>query len=307
MNTPGFYDPQKVGKQYVPDTAGAIAAGQALGLPPAAHDERRVLLLLIDAQVDFIHEDGALAVPGAVADTVRTIEWIFRNVDKLTTIAASLDSHTPQQIFYPTWWVDTNGQHPEPFTPINRQDVETGRWIPLVEPNWSRQYVKQLDSQAKKVLMIWPYHTMIGTVGQSLCPALYEAIAFHAGARKTQPEFLYKGYINKTEHYSILEPEIKVPDHPLGALNQSFLNMLAGYDLIYIAGQAKSHCVLETVTSIMRFFADRADVIQRLRFLEDCTSSVAHPEIDFDAIADETLAKFRMQGMQFARSTDQLG
>jgi nicotinamidase-related amidase len=304
---PALYNAAQVGKLYVPDAQAAITAGQAANLPPARDDRQRIALLLVDAQVDFIHEDGALAVPGAVADTRRTIEWLHHNVHRVTTIAASLDSHTPIQIFYPTWWVNDRGEHPAPFTPISADEVRSGRWQPVFEAAWSREYVNKLEAQAKKVLMIWPYHTMIGTPGQALTPALYEAIVYHSAARQAQPIFLSKGNIDKTEHYSILEPEVKVPDQPLGGLNTDFLGILAEHDLIYVAGQAKSHCVLETVTSLARYFASDPDKLTRMRFLIDCTSSVQHPEIDFDAMAEAELKRFEAQGMRMVRSTEPIG
>lgn len=306
MTTPEFYDPARVGKLVAPNTAAAVNERRAANLTPSSNDARRVLLLLVDAQVDFIHVDGALSVPGAVEDTRRTIEWIFEHAASITTIAASLDSHVPLQIFSPAWWVNAEGQHPQPYTVITNEDVVAGRWQPLYEPEWSLYYVSQLETQAKKQLMIWPYHTLIGTPGHSLSPSLYEAIAFHTSARQSQPVFLAKGSIPKTEHYSILEPEVKVPDQPLGNLNVAFLEMLATYDLVYIAGQAKSHCVLETVTSIMRYFSDQPEIIGRLRLLTDCTSSVAHPEIDFDALANKTLARYAEQGLQLVLSSDVL-
>lgn len=308
MAFPPFYDLARVGTLYAPDVAGAMQAGQAAGLKPAAEDERRVVLILVDAQVDFIHPDGALSVPGAVADTRRTAEWLLRNTGQITAIVASLDTHVPLQIFYPTWWVDASGRHPAPFTPITAAEVEQRAWQPVVEPEWSRHYVRRLEEQARKTLMIWPYHTMIGTPGHAITPALYEAIAYHSAARSTQPIFLAKGSIAKTEHYSILEPEVKVVEEPLGALNTPLLEMLAGYDLVYVAGQAKSHCVLETVTTLYDYFADHApDKISRWRFLEDCTSSVVHPEIDFDALANKELEMFKTQGMRMVKSIDPIG
>ncbi|MBZ0309293.1 MAG: nicotinamidase, partial [Anaerolineae bacterium] len=247
------------------------------------------------------------SVPGAIDDTRRTIEWLFRHVGTLTTMAASLDSHIPIQIFSPTWWVDHDGQHPVPYTPITSADVKAGRWRPLYEPAWSVQYTEQLESQAKKELMIWPYHTLIGTPGHNITPALYEAIAYHSAARQAKPIFLSKGSIPETEHYSIVEPEVKVPGHPESTLNTDFLDMLAEHDVIYVAGQAKSHCVLETVASIMRYFADQPDIIDRIHILMDCTSSVAHPEIDFDALANEALTTFQAQGLHLVQSTDPIG
>jgi nicotinamidase-related amidase len=307
MQYPAFYDSEKVGQVYRPDVPAAIAAGSRAGLSAAAGDSRRIMLVLVDVQVDFVHPEGALSVPGAVEDTRRTIEWLYRHVGQLSTIAASLDSHLPLQIFSPTWWVDAEGQHPSPFTVITSEQVRAGQWRPLYEVDWSRDYVSKLEDQAKKALMIWPYHTLIGTQGHTLMPALYEAIAYHSAAREAQPTMLVKGSIPKTEHYSMLEPEVKVPQHPQGSLNLEFLDLVANHDLVYIAGQAKSHCVLETVTSMMQYFgAAQPEVVGRLRLLTDCTSAVAHPEIDFDALADTALAVFAERGLHLVGSSDSL-
>lgn len=304
---PAFYHPDTVGTLAPPDTAAAIAAGLNAGLPPAESDARRAILLLVDPQVDFIHPDGALSVPGAVDDTRRTIAWVYRHAAQITAISASLDSHLPTQIFFATWWRDPAGQHPAPFTAISAADVEAGRWLPLYEPAWSREYVHTLEASAKKLLMIWPYHTLIGTPGHAITPALYEAIAYHSAARRAQPHFVPKGSLPRTEHYSLLEPEVKVPDHPQGGLNTAFLETLATYDLVYVAGQAKSHCVLETLASVMRAYQDRPAEIARWRVLTDCMSSVAHPAIDFDALAEARLAEYAAQGLRLVKSTDPIG
>jgi len=121
MTHPDFYSPEAVGTLYAPDVTAAAAAGRALNLSPASADKTRTAVLLIDMQVDFIHEDGALSVPGAIADTRRTIEWIYANVGQITTIFASLDSHLPMQIFSPSWWVNAEGQAPQPYTVITAQ------------------------------------------------------------------------------------------------------------------------------------------------------------------------------------------
>lgn len=304
---PTFYNPAKVGQLYLSDITSAAAAGQRAGLPPASQDKRRVMLLLVDPQIDFIFSEGTLCVPGAIADTQRTIEWIYRHAGELTSISASLDSHTTFQIFYPTWWGNEKGEHPAPFTVITSADIRKGHWRPLIDPAWSLQYVEKLEKGGRYALMIWPYHTMIGTPGQSLVPALSEAIMYHSAARHAQPTWLLKGSIPQTENYSILEPEVKVPTHPLGGVNTAFLDMLGKYDLVYVAGQAKSHCVLSTMRSIMEYFAAQPQVISKLRFLMDCTSSVQHPEIDFDALANAELAAMQKQGMRLVTSGDGLG
>lgn len=316
MTTPSFYDPNRVGTLFAARTALATAEGLvAHNAITVDNSGRKVLLLLVDPQVDFIHKDGTLSVPGAVDDTRRTIDWLYRNIGSVDTIAASMDTHVPFQIFYPSWWIDPDGNHPAPLTPITLQDYYDGKWQPVVrssspEPGveWSEYYLKHLESQAKKTLMIWPYHTMLGTAGYAIEPSLYEAIAFHAAARSAQPQILIKGSIARTENYSILEPEVNDPTHPLGGLNTDFMDMLRKYDLIYIAGQAKSHCVLETITSIVNYFlANAPDVLKRIRVLQDCMSSVVHPDIDFDAIANDVLRDYTRQGLRLVRSTDPIG
>lgn len=297
MPVPEFYNAEQVGQLYEPNVEAVVRAGRAAKLTPSSEDRETTLLLLVDAQVDFVHEDGALSVPGAVDDMRRLVEWMYANMGGITKIAASLDSHYPIQVFTPTWWVNRDGEYPQPHTVITSDDVRRERWRPVYEPEWSRAYVETLESESKKQLMIWPYHTLIGTPGHSLTPAIYEAIAYHSAARQTQPEFIEKGKIAKTEYYSLFEPEVKVPDEPGGELNEAFMREVAGYNRVYIAGQAKSHCVLESVTSIMRYFELQPAVIDRFFVLMDATSAVAHPEIDFDKMAEAALRGFESDGL----------
>ncbi|RMG79266.1 MAG: isochorismatase, partial [Chloroflexi bacterium] len=74
--------------------------------------------------------------------------------------------------------------------------------------------------------------------------------------------------------------------------------------VIYVAGQAKSHCVLETVASLVRHMGEDSGTLSRIHLLTDCMSSVVHPEIDFEAIANETFARFAEHGVQLVTSTD---
>lgn len=305
MTLSEYYKPEQIGQMALPAVAEAMQTGQAAGLSAADSDRERVYLLLVDAQVDFVHPDGALAVPGAVDDTRRVIEWLYAQAGRITRIGATLDSHIPVQIFSPSWWINSDGQQPAPFTVVSADAVRAGEWQPLYEAEWSRQYVDRLESDARKQLMIWPYHTLIGTPGHTLVPALYEAIAYHANARQTNPQTIIKGMIPRTEHYSALEPEVKVSDYANGSLNTDLLDDIATYDRVYIAGQAKSHCVLETVASMMRYYPP--EMARRLYLLTDAMSSVAHPEIDFDALADETFASFQEAGLNLVTTAAGLG
>ena len=57
-------------------------------------------------------------------------------------------------------------------------------------------------------------------------------------ARKTQPTWLTKGSVPLTEHYSIIQPEIPVPGHPMGGKNKPFLDTLANADIVAEQGVA---------------------------------------------------------------------
>lgn len=305
MSAPSFYDPAQVGRIYEPDLQRAYAEGAAARQTPASSDQQRVLLWLIDMQNDFILPAplGRLPVPNAVQDAQRTIEWLYRNVHSVTQIAASLDTHTPFQIFYPTWWRNAQGEPPAPYTVISAEAVAKGVWTPTMDEAWSVQYVEELEKVGKKQLMIWPFHCMEGTNGRALLPALAEAILYHSGARTAQPVYLTKGTIPQTEFYSVVEPEVKYPQHPDGGLNTRFLEFIASFDLIYVAGEARSHCVLATLHSVLRYFADQPQVIAKLRFLEDCASSIS----GFEQSTEEQLGAMAAQGMRLVKSTDPLG
>lgn len=300
---PSYYRSEMVGTLYQPETGMAANAGQKSGMAPAEKDARQRALLLIDPQVDFIHEDGALSVPGAVEDTQRTIDWIYRHTPEISAIAASLDSHFPMQIFYPGWWISADGKHPEPYTIINAEAAQADLWQPTHEHEWSLEYLEKLEQQAKKELMIWPYHTMVGTPGHAIVPPLYEALIYHSSARDRAPKFVHKGMQPQSEFYSMLEPEVEIDDGQNGGFNRGFVEWLDEFDEIYIAGQAKSHCVLETLGSLVRRRDEYPGLLDRIYLLEDCTSSVAHPEIDFEAMAQAQLAEFDLAGLNRILST----
>jgi nicotinamidase/pyrazinamidase len=319
MNTFSKYDPNMVGALFHVRTEEAMVEGKALGLPNFTEGDLKVMLLLVDPQIDFIHENRPLTVKGAVADTRRTIDWIYKNLSSLNYIAASLDTHLPFQIFFPSWFCYEDGSPVDPFVtqvtednlgvsvfPIFEFDYEyaKGKTMP-----WSQYYVTQLaltnGDFTKKDLTVWPYHTMLGTLGHAIDPSLMEAIYFHAAARSSQPFFLIKGNVPWTENYSVLEPEVKFPKHQNGGLNKEALNKMQDHDLIYIAGQAKSHCVYETIVSIVKFFGTKApDVLKRIRILEDCMSPVG----GYEDMATQAFTQLKNQyGLKLVKSNAPIG
>ncbi len=289
---------------YAARIAEFAEAGRKAGLLSASEDRQRIAVILVDYQHDFVDPAGTLSVPGAQEDVARFLTWFYAHADTITTIYASLDTHLPYHIFYGSWWHNPQtGEHPQPFTVITEEDVLKHVWEPVsqAEQEWSLRYVHRLGQEARKELMIWPYHTMQGTLGHMLSAPISEAIAWHSAARNAEPVYVVKGLTPRTEYYGIFGAEI--PVSPESDLNTALLATVLAHDKVYIAGEAKSHCVLETERQIAWYCQNRTELLQRVYALKDCTSSVQHPVIDFDAHAEVELAALEQAGMHLVAST----
>jgi nicotinamidase-related amidase len=314
---PAFCDLSRVADVHVEraDLVAELAAKYAAQhkIAPSVADRYRVAAFGIDCQIGFCVPGASLFVPGAVEDTRRTIGWLYANLDKITAMHFSMDTHRIFQIFHPAWWLNERGEHPKPFTPIRYEDVRSGAWKPIAHPRESMEYCKKLESSGKYVLTIWPYHTLLGGVSHALVPALMEAAVFHAVVRKHQTHFETKGTHAMTENYSVLAPEVReLGGQAIGAFNAPFFKMLMDYDRIYVFGQAKSHCVLSTLCDIRDHIqATDPKLAEKVWILEDAMSPVPAPpisplppELDFPRIADAAIEDFRKAGMRIVKTSD---
>jgi nicotinamidase-related amidase len=282
-------------------------------IAPSAQDKVRIAAFGIDAQIGFCTPGASLFVPGAVEDTQRTLDWIYGNLDRLTQLAFSLDTHRVFQIFHPAWWIDDDGKHPAPFTPISTKDVKDGKWKPVMHPAECLEYVKKLEASGKYTLTIWPYHTLLGGVSHALVPALMEAAMFHSLVRNSQTHFETKGTHAMTENYSVMSPEVReLGGQSVGTFNAAFFKLLMDFDRVYVFGQAKSHCVLSTLRDMQEHIA-KVDpkLMSKIYVLEDATSPVPAPAIDplppaldFPKIADAAFDELRAAGMNLVKTTD---
>src|SRR6266700_2770094 len=307
-NPPTPFNPQDVFRgAYAARLETFADTGRQAQLSAADQDSEKIALILVDYQHDFVDPAGTLYVPGSQQDISRLLTWFYHNANKISSIYASLDTHIPYQIFFSSWWQNPRtGSHPQPYTPISAEDVNNMKWAPILQTDWSLQYIHQLQRQARKDLMIWPFHTMEGTLGHMLAAPISEAIAWHSAARTTQPTYIVKGRTIRTEYYGIFGAEIPDPEDPTSTLNTTLLDAVMKHDRVYIAGEAKSHCVLETERQLVGRFGNQPELLKRLHFLRDCTSSVQHPVIDFDALAEAELAAMARQGVQMALSMDSI-
>lgn len=302
---PKLYDRSDVYNDYAPRTQKFMALGKKASLKPSTGDTTRTALVIIDMQNDFVRPNGALSVPKAEEDVWRLIEFIYSNAQDITAIYATLDTHYPLQIFFSEWWENPRtGEYPDDFTVVTNADIKNGVWRARVDPVWSHKYVSELEKRGKKQLMIWPKHTMLGTWGHALIPALSEALAWFSAARSCQPVFLTKGDVPQVERYGAFAPEVEYPKHPRGGTDTFILDALGRYDRTFWAGEAETHCVLETQMQAVEYFKNQPDVLTSMHFLMDCTSPILHPAVDFVGIARAEQARMAKMGVQLVKSTD---
>ena len=330
-------DPYRSGDwSYDPDP-NEIAAAAAVwrsrhDLAPATEDKTRRVLLLVDEQRDFCLPEGALYVGGrsgrgAVEDTDRAIRFIYRNLRNLTEIASSLDSHTPQQIFFSSFWVDASGEQLENYREVLASDIEAGEAVPNPalagwfgdgSHGWLRRqaldYCRRLEATGKYRLYLWPPHCFLGSEGHGLVGAVQEARLFFGYARHAETPILIKGMNPLTEFYSVLAPEVLVrhDGQELARRNATLTNRLLEADALIVAGQAASHCVLSTVNDLLDEMRARNVPASRLHVLADCMSAVAVPDpakpgkylADFTPEVEASMKRWQKAGVHIASSHD---
>ncbi|MGB3300772.1 MAG: isochorismatase [Phormidesmis sp.] len=332
---PNFYNPEAVGTirpvPYQKLAAQARAYAKANHIAPAYTDKARVCLLAIDVQNTFCLPEFELFVGGrsgvgAVEDTQRLCEFVYRHLDLITEIVPTMDTHTATQIFHPVFWVNAAGKHPEPMTQITFEDIKAGQW--QVNPvmakslaacdslsttdieSFACHYAQQLADKGKYPLTVWPYHSMLGGIGHALVPAFEEACFFHNMARTSQTRFEAKGDNPLTENYSVLSPEVLNNEsaQPIAQKNNRLIQHLLAFDAVIIAGQAKSHCVAWTVSDLLSEIEAIDPVLaQKIYLLDDCTSSVVvSGVVDFTQAAADTYKTFAAAGMNIVRSVDDI-
>lgn len=256
---------------------------------------KKVHLLLIDPQEDFVSPTGSLSVPGADADMGRVAEMIKRLGSKLEDIHVTLDQHHLLDVAHPMMWRDKDGNQPDPFTIITAKDIEDGAWTP-VRPSFTRkmiEYAKGLEYSNRYPLCIWPPHCMIGTPGACIVESVREALDAWVKDSPAIVDFVSKGSNIWTEHYSGVKAEVPDPGDPSTQLNTRLIQTLEEADEVLIAGEAGSHCLANSVRDIADGFSDDS-YVAKFTLLTDGTS----PVTGFENLQADFITEMTGRGMQ---------
>jgi nicotinamidase-related amidase len=333
---PSFYDAKNAERYgFCPDQGKvfehAKEAKKAHGITPSGADKEDVHLLLIDVQKDFCFPQGSLYVAGrsgrgAVDDSRRIAELIYRNLGRITNITATMDTHFAYQIFFPSFWVDKDDQPLAPYREISSAQIDAGelrpspavaKWLCGGNYPWLlkqvRHYCETLEKAGKYKLYLWPPHCILGSDGHALAGVVHEARMYHSFARGAQSWVEVKGGNPLTENYSVMKPEVlaRHDGQPLAQKNALFLKTLLSADAVIIAGQAASHCVKSSIDDILaEIVANDRALAKKIYLLTDCMSAVTVPDgkggfaADFTGEAEKALQRFADAGMNLVKSTD---
>lgn len=250
--------------------------------------KEKVLLIGIDFQRDFIDEIGSLAVAGSLQDIYNFLRFFYENFFEISDVILTGDSHNPSQIFHSGWWENERGVNPSDFKSIYYDDIENGKYKPLYYKAESIEYLKYLKENENRSLVIWPYHCIEGTEGALIEPQIMNMYYVHQIVMNKKHNILFKSQTQLAE----MEGAFAL-DHPGGSdfENTDILNEMKNYDKIIIAGESKSHCVLESVKQMLKFHNYDKDFASKIYILEDCMSSLK----GFEDFAEEEFKKMEKE------------
>lgn len=252
-------------------------------------------LLIIDPQNDFLDIEGAaLPVTGANADMSRLAHWLGQHLEEVASITVTLDSHASVGIERTSFWLHGDGKPVDPFTVITAADLQAGKYKPRHsgrEPE-VLAYLKALETNAKRQLVVWPVHCVVGTWGHNIQSALSDVLAQWEAQTGKICDKVLKGQNTMTEQYSAFKAEVPRADDPRTALRRDLMDRLGkGNNTLLVAGEASSHCVAASVDDMLANLSP-----ERLRqtvLLTDCMSPVG----GFEEAADAMLDRARRHGV----------
>jgi nicotinamidase-related amidase len=189
--------------------------------------------------------------------------------------------HNIDDIAHPSYWINSESKHPEPFTNITVEDFESGKWVTKSYDDHFQtlEYLKILKTKNKFTHTIWPVHCVAGTYGSNIFSTLNIGLQKWSNHTRKNFKSYIKGMDRNSEHFGIFQSEDGKSE-----FNYELLDKFSDCQRILVAGQAKSHCV---ATSLKQMFDANPRYIKKTILLTDTTSNVTGCEYIADGIYNE--------------------
>ena len=160
-------------------------------------------------------------------------------------------------------------------------------------------YLEKLEEQGEFEHCIWPEHCITGTWGSAvdtmIAGCLREWSISSTDAKFVR--YITKGSHPMTEHFGAFKAQVAIANANETHVNMSLIEQLDMFDIIYMAGQAKNFCVLNTLKQIMEL---APNIAKKFVVLEDTMSPVP----GFEGLGDETWKKAKEMNIKIIRTTE---
>jgi nicotinamidase/pyrazinamidase len=161
-------------------------------------------------------------------------------------------------------------------------------------------YLDELEARKRYTLKVWTVHCEIGSWGRKVHADVTTACKHWEERSRGRAEFVVKGENPWTEHYSAMQAEVPDASDPDTQLNRALIERLDQADLIFVAGEASSHCVRATTEHLVdNLPRQRPD---RVVLLTDCMSPVP----GFEAQHESFFSEMRRRGATLSTTAGML-
>lgn len=264
-------------------------------------------LFLIDAQNDFCvtpevakqngyTKSGTLSVDGAWEDMQRVATFI-RNND-LDAIILTQDSHHVIDISHPSFWMKSDGSPVDVFSTITTADINSGKYTARFNPIEANKYIAELEANGEFVHCIWPPHCIIGSFGAAIVDPIMDSVMEWCAKNRRFHTIIQKGEYPLSEHFGALRANVPNLMVPATLVNQKLIQILMSYNDVYLAGEARSHCVANTLKQLM---TEAPALLSKIIVLEDCMSDVFSGGNGWPA-AEKIYSDAKNLGVKFQKS-----
>ena len=259
---------------------------------------KKMNLVVIDPQYDFVDKEGSLYVDGAENDMENLCLFVGDRMNSLSEVVVTLDAHPYVHIAHPAFWRNEKGINPKCGQKITACDLASGKWR-IVNP-LERDLLRIMKHfEIMPELTIWPVHCIVGTQGFNIHGTFSNMLRKWMDRTGRNVRYTLKGMDAESEQFSAVEPvvpKISVKDTKFVA------DAMAGNpDIVLVAGEALSHCIKNTVEDWMSVLErDRVEEkIERIVLLTDCMSNVK----GYEAEGKKFLKNASKRGIQAIESS----
>lgn len=250
---------------------------QGFVFKPIYDEKGHVGLLIIDPQDDFM-EEGSLPISGAKNDMNRLISFINVNESNINSITVTLDTHSIFHIGNAHAFKDNQGNDlPEQITVYNSEEHHPKQ---VNFEKHVKTYSYDLEKQGKKHIL-WPLHCLLGTHGHAVYDPLFEQLKKWSNASLTEVRYVIKGCDTKYENFSVFrsagvdDNDYKNPNKEAHKFNLDLAKHLYTFSKLYIAGEARTHCVFDSVYDYINWVNSKNNPNnQQIYILWDCMSDI---------------------------------